>query len=99
MQIAVKISDEYLHVKNAKAREEIAMEIAAKIFESNMRDVRQIRDIMKLYNIFHGKKTVDEILEFRSNYLKSEDEGSEDTEFEEDTEDIEYYRQNGLSKA
>lgn len=46
---------------------------------------------MKLYNIFHGKKTVDEILEFRSKYLKSEDEETEDTRYEENLQDADYY--------
>lgn len=74
VKIAVKIADEYLKVKNNDRREEIAEEIADKMFKLGLHDVRQIRDVMKLYNIYKGKKTVQEVIDFRADYINEEEE-------------------------
>jgi hypothetical protein len=50
-------------------REAIAEEIATKLYdEKNVKDVRQLIDIMKLYSI-QKTKTVDEIFRFIDAYV------------------------------
>lgn len=69
IKIATKIANEYLKVKNKDRRDEIAQEIADKMFAAGHKNIRQVRDVMKLYNVYGGKKTVDEVLAFRTEYI------------------------------
>jgi hypothetical protein len=54
-------------MKDADRREAIAEEIATKLYEKNVKDVRQLIDVMKLYSI-QKTKTVDQVFEFREAY-------------------------------
>jgi hypothetical protein len=54
-------------VKDADRREAIAKEIATKLYEKNIKDVRQLIDVMKLYSI-QKTNTVDEVFAFREMY-------------------------------
>ncbi|HYY40522.1 MAG TPA: hypothetical protein VE692_04675 [Nitrososphaera sp.] len=55
-------------MKDAGRREAIADEIATKLYdEKNVKDVRQLIDVMKLYSI-QRTKTVDQVFEFMEAY-------------------------------
>ena len=54
-------------MKDGDRREAIAEEIATKLYEKRVRDVRQLIDVMKLYSI-QKTKTVDEVFAFREMY-------------------------------
>jgi hypothetical protein len=54
-------------MKDADRREVIAEEVATKLYEKNVKDVRQLIDVMKLYFI-QKTKTVDEVFQFREAY-------------------------------
>jgi hypothetical protein len=69
VSIAIDISAEYLKVKNQDRREEIAETIATRLYKKQIVDIRQVIKIMQIYNVFKGKKTVEQIIQFRSNYL------------------------------
>jgi len=73
IKISVGISKEHLRVKNDQAREEIAEEIATKLYKKNIKDIRQIINIMKLYNLYKNKP-VDQIIEFQNKYTNEETE-------------------------
>ena len=54
-------------MKDADRREQVAEEIATKLYEMNVKDIRQLIDVMKLYSI-QKTKTVDEVFQFREAY-------------------------------
>ena len=56
-------------MKDVDRREAIAEEIATKLYEKNVKDVRQLIDVMKLYSI-QKTKTVDEVFQFREALLE-----------------------------
>jgi MoxR-like ATPase len=61
--IGKALGDKYLKVKDDSARELIAEEIATKAYrDREVIDVRRLIDFFKLYNIFRGEKTPNEIL-------------------------------------
>ena len=54
-------------MKNRDIREQVAEEIATKLYDIDVKDVRQSIDVIKLYQI-QKSKTVDQIFEFREAY-------------------------------
>ena len=54
-------------IKDQDRMEAIAEEIATKLYDNNVKDIRQLIDVMKLYSI-QKTKTVDEIFQFREVY-------------------------------
>jgi replication-associated recombination protein RarA len=60
IEVALGLASQYLLMKDQDRREQVAEEIATKLYERNIRDVRQLIDVMKLYSI-QRTKTVDEI--------------------------------------
>jgi hypothetical protein len=54
-------------MKDADRGEQVAEEIATKLYDKNVKDVRQLIDVMKLYPI-QKIKTVDQIFEFMEAY-------------------------------
>jgi hypothetical protein len=63
VQIGKALGEKYLKVKDDRARELIAEEIATKAYrDKSIKDARRLIDLFKLYNIFRGEKTPDEIL-------------------------------------
>jgi MoxR-like ATPase len=63
IQIGKALGEKYLKVKDDRARELIAEEFATKAYRDRaVKDVRRLIDFFKLYNIFEGEKTPDEIL-------------------------------------
>ena len=54
-------------MKEADRREQVAEEIATKLYEKNVKDVRQLIDVMKLYSI-QKTKTIDEVFAFMEMY-------------------------------
>jgi hypothetical protein len=54
-------------MKDTDRREAIAEEIAIKLYDRDVKDVRQLIDVMKLYSI-QKTKTVDQVFEFREAY-------------------------------
>jgi MoxR-like ATPase len=61
IEVALGLASQYLLIKDADRREAIAEEIATKLYdEKNVKDVRQLIDVMKLYSI-QKTKTVDQI--------------------------------------
>jgi MoxR-like ATPase len=63
VQIGKALGEKYLKEKDDRMRELIAEEIAAKAYRDRaVKDVRRLIDFFKLYNIFRGEKTPDEIL-------------------------------------
>jgi hypothetical protein len=56
-----------LLIKDVDRREQVAEEIATKLYEKGVKDVRQLIDVMKLYSI-QKTKTVDEIFQFMETY-------------------------------
>ena len=54
-------------MKDQDRREQVAEEIATKLYDKGVKDVRQLIDVMKLYSI-QKTKTVDEIFSFREAY-------------------------------
>ena len=67
VEVALGISREHLLVKDQGKRELIAEEVAIKLYNKNVKDVRQLIDVMKLYSI-QKTKTVDEVFAFREAY-------------------------------
>ena len=67
IEIAIGLSKQYLLMKDVDRREAIAEEIATKLYEKQVKDVRQLIDVMKLYSI-QKTKTVDQVFEFRDAY-------------------------------
>ena len=68
IDVALGLAKQYLLMKDAGRREAIADEIATKLYdEKNVKDVRQLIDVMKLYSI-QRTKTVDEVFQFREAY-------------------------------
>src|ERR671937_54583 len=68
IEIAIGLSKQYLLMKDVDRREAIAEEIATKLYDDkNLKDVRQLIDVMKLCSI-QKTKTVDQIFEFREAY-------------------------------
>jgi hypothetical protein len=56
-------------MKDTDRREQVAEEIATKLYDDkNVKDVRQLIDVTKLYSIQKTKK-VDEIFSFREAYV------------------------------
>jgi hypothetical protein len=63
VQIGLALGDKYLKVKDEQTRTLIAEEIATKAYrDKEVKDVRRLIDFFKLYNIFKGEKTPNEIL-------------------------------------
>jgi hypothetical protein len=58
---------QYLLIKDRDRRGAIAEEIAIKLYDKTVKDVRQLIDMMKLYSI-QKTKTVDEVFQFRAVY-------------------------------
>jgi hypothetical protein len=57
-------------MRDQDRRQAIAEEIATKLYDDkNVKDIRQLIDVMKLYSIQKGNKTVDEIFQFMEAYL------------------------------
>jgi hypothetical protein len=54
-------------MKDVDRREQVAEEIAIKLYEKGVRDIRQLIDVIKLYSI-QKTKTVDQIFEFMEMY-------------------------------
>jgi hypothetical protein len=68
IDVAIGLARQYLLMKDAGRREAIADEIATKLYdEKNVKDVRQLIDVMKLYSI-QRTKTVDQVFEFMEAY-------------------------------
>jgi hypothetical protein len=67
IEVALGLARQYLLMKDAARREQVAEEIATKLYEKNVKDVRQLIDVMKLYSI-QKTKTVDEVFQFREMY-------------------------------
>ena len=68
IEVALGLASQYLLMKDADRREAIAEEIATKLYDDkNVKDVRQLIDVMKLYSI-QKTKTVDEVFAFRKAY-------------------------------
>jgi MoxR-like ATPase len=67
IEVAIGLSKQYLLMKDVDRRETIAEEIATKLYEKQVKDVRQLIDVMKLYSI-QKTKTVDQVFEFRDAY-------------------------------
>ena len=51
IDVALGLARQYLLMKDADTREQVAEEIATKLYEKNVKDVRQLIDVMKLYSI------------------------------------------------
>ena len=61
--IGKALGDKYLKVKDEQTREHVAEEIATKAYrDKEVKDVRRLIDFFKIYNIFRGEKTPNEIL-------------------------------------
>ena len=68
IEVALRLARQHLLMKDADRREAIAEEIATKSYDDkNVKDVRQLIDVMKLYSI-QKTKTVDQIFEFMEVY-------------------------------
>jgi MoxR-like ATPase len=68
IEVAIGLSRNYLLMKDTDRREQVAEEIATKLYdEKNVKDIRQLIDVMKLYSI-QRTKTVDEVFQFREAY-------------------------------
>jgi MoxR-like ATPase len=63
VMVGKALGEKYLKEKDVRARELIAEELASKAHrDRGVKDVRRLIDFFKLYNIFRGEKTPDEIL-------------------------------------
>ena len=63
IQIGKALGEKYLKVKDDRTRELIAEELATKVYiDRAVKDVRRLIDFFKLYNVFRGEKSPDEIL-------------------------------------
>jgi ATPase family associated with various cellular activities (AAA) len=61
--IGKALGDKYLKVKDERARESVAEEIAIRTYrDKEIKDVRRLIDFFKVYNIYNGSKTPNEIL-------------------------------------
>ena len=68
IEVALGLARQHLLMKDADRREAIAEEIATKSYDDkNVKDVRQLIDVMKLYSI-QKTKTVNQIFEFMELY-------------------------------
>ena len=67
IEIAIGLACQYLLIKDLARRQAIAEEIATKLYDKDMRDVRELIHVMKLYSTQKGK-TVDEVFAFREAY-------------------------------
>jgi MoxR-like ATPase len=68
IEVAIGLARNYLLMKDTDRREQVAEEIATKLYdEKNVKDIRQLIDVMKLYSI-QRNKTVDEVFQFREAY-------------------------------
>jgi hypothetical protein len=68
IEVALGLAIQYLLIKDQDRRQAIAEEIAIKLYdEKNVKDVRQLIDVMKPYSI-QKTKTVDQIFEFMEAY-------------------------------
>ena len=63
VQIGKALGDKYLKIKDERARESIAEEIATKAYrDKEVKDVRRLINFFKIHNIYNGEKTPNEIL-------------------------------------
>jgi MoxR-like ATPase len=61
--IGKALGEKYLKVKDERSREQIAEEIATKAYRDRaVKDVRRLIDFFKLFNIYKGERTPNEIL-------------------------------------
>jgi MoxR-like ATPase len=67
IEVGVGLSKQYLLMKDQGIREAIAEEIAIKLYDKNVKDIRQLIDVMKLYSI-QKTKTVDQVFAFMEMY-------------------------------
>ena len=67
IEVALGLASQYLIMKYADRGEQVAEEIATKLYDKNVKDVRQLIDVMKLYSI-QKIKTVDQIFKFMEAY-------------------------------
>ena len=67
IEVALGLAKQYLLMKDADRREQVAEEIATKLYEMNVKDIRQLIEVMKLYSI-QKTKTVDEVFQFMEAY-------------------------------
>ena len=67
IEVALGLAIQYLLMKDQDRRQAIAEEIATKLYDKDMRDVRELIHVMKLYSTQKGK-TVDEVFAFREAY-------------------------------
>jgi MoxR-like ATPase len=67
-EIARRICHKYLRSNVKETREDIALEIADKLFTRGETGVRELERTMKMYEIWRGTKTVDEVLAFKEKY-------------------------------
>jgi hypothetical protein len=67
IEVALGLAKQHLFVKDENRRQAIAEEIATKLYDKDIRDVRKLIQIMKLYSI-QKTKTVDEVFEFLNTY-------------------------------
>jgi hypothetical protein len=67
IEIALGLASQYLLIKDPDRRQAIAEEIATKLYDKDVKDVRQLIDVMKLYSI-QKTETVDQIFEFMEAY-------------------------------
>jgi MoxR-like ATPase len=67
IEVGLGLASQYLLMKDVDRREQVAEEIAIKLYEKGVRDIRQLIDVIKLYSI-QKTKTVDQIFEFMEMY-------------------------------
>ena len=67
IEVALGLASQYLLMKDVDRREQVAEEIAIKLYEKGVRDIRQLIDVIKLYSI-QKTKTVDQMFEFMDMY-------------------------------
>ena len=68
IEVALGLAIQYLLIKDQDRRQAIAEEIAIKLYdEKNVKDVRQLIDVMKPYSI-QKTKTGDQVFEFMEAY-------------------------------
>jgi MoxR-like ATPase len=67
IDVAIGLTRQYLLMKDQDRKEAIAEEIATKLYDKDVKDVRQLIDVMKLYSI-QKTKTVDEVFQISETY-------------------------------
>jgi hypothetical protein len=69
--IAKGLAPQFLGINVDETRDDIAEEFATKLYQSNIKDVRQLINAMEIYEVWGGQKTVEEVIGFQDNYSQS----------------------------